>query len=154
MTTEVDMGMGTTTTTTMSTTLIPITRIPTTAILITHMSMNMVLLHITMIMPAIMCIIIQICIPSIPSITVRTIVLIAVTVTLLCHLPRRTHIHNPITIMNGQIPNLPIPTCIMRVRIPTTHILLHLRRKFNTIRSLPQSGDENLILEAHHFKLR
>jgi len=149
MTTDVDMGMDTTTITTMSTnTLIPI---PTTAILITHT--NMVLFHITMIIPAIMCLVIQICIPSIPSITVRTTALI-VTVTLLCHLPRRTHIHNPITIMNGEIPKLRMLTCIMRVRIPTSHIPLHLPSKPNTVRSLPQSGDENLILAAHHFKLR
>lgn len=140
MTTDADMDTGTTTTTTTTMGAI-------TLMLVTQTSMC--LIYLAMTIPAIMCTRIQIRIPSIPLITAM----------LLRHIHNRIHIHSPITITNDKRVNLlRIPTR-MCMSIPTSHILiptLHLlkRSKPSTVRSLPPSGNENLILVAHHFKLR
>jgi len=136
-------------------TLMQVTRIRTITMLITQTSMGPACL--TMTMPVIMCTRIQIHIPSIPTITVSTIVLIAAIAMPLWNLHSRIPIHSPVTITNDKRVSLCIPTR-MCMSIPRSHILipaLHplTKSKPNTVRSLPQSGNENLILAAHHFKL-
>lgn len=153
---DMDTGTTTTTTTTMSTstsTLILVTRIQPITILITQTSMGLVCLPVTM--PVTMSTIIQIRIPSIPTITVSTIVLIAAKAVPLWHLHSRIPIH---IITSDRRVNLRIPTR-MCMSILTSHILipappLLMKGKPNTLRSLPQSGNENPILVVHHFQLR
>ena len=152
MITDVDMDTTTamSTSTLMLVILIHIMIIPTT-------QSSMCLAHPTMTMPAIMCTGIQIRKPSIPLITVNTIVLIIAIPMLLWHIHNRIRIHNPITLTNDKRTNLRIPIR-MCTSILTSHILISIHRLLrwsrpNMVRSLPQSGNENLILVARHFKL-
>jgi hypothetical protein len=159
MTMDADMDTGTTMTTTMTTTtttstLMLVTRIHPITMLITQTSTGLVYLAVTM--PVTMSTRIQIRIPSIPSITVSTVVLIVAIAMPLWHLHSRIPIHSPI-IMSDKRVNLRIPTR-MCMCILTSHILIHalhllMKRKANMVRSLPQSGNESPILVVHHFKL-
>lgn len=148
--------MGTSTTSP----LILATSIHTMTMFITHTMMGRLrrVVYLTLTMPVIICTTTQIRIPSTPTITVSTIVLIAATAMPLWYLRSRIPTHSPITIMSDKRVSLRIPTR-MSMSIPTSHILipaLHLlmKSKPTMARSHPQSGNENPILVAHHCTLQ
>lgn len=89
-------------------------------------------------------------------ITLGTIVLIAPIALPLWHLHSRIPIPIPIITRDKRLKlRIPTHTCMSNltshILIPGPHLLM--KSKPNTFRSLPQSGNGNPILVAHHFKL-